>query len=544
MGRDVLRKRLFALFSLVLFSVLIFGYLWWGRFQYYHQPFIVVVYAGALLLVVANHRYQRDTLKKMGLRMDNFAIAAAWYGGATLLLGVLIGAFGWLAGSWRLDRWSDLATYFLWAAAQQYLLQNFLRLRSENLLARPGAGSAFSFRGSLVPALLAAALFALYHLPNYPLVALTFLAGVFWCLLFALIPNLFWAWMSQAVLATVFMLFFKYSLVNQLQVGLPGYRYQFYGGGVKVAAGYDAGNEAVIATLPGADKGTRALVRIFSAEGRRLAEWTAFEELEFSGEISVGDLGFGPGDEVAVAPGPGPGNPPLIRIFDLTGKLLQEFRADDLNQGYGAWVSIHCKRLYLCPGPGPGRPQQVLEFDPDGRGLRQWKFPDLNLVNGLRAAALCSQDVVTKSPSSTGSAQGSHLLMWASDISINPSTMFVYDTVEASLRWFETLTTDHGVNATLVKLAENRLALGVAPGPLRGHPPLIQGFDLSGDRLWSFYAFKDPESYGSNLAAVDIDGDGEDELVVGEGIGLERPPLVRLYRLNGQLIANWNAYPE
>ena len=543
MGRDVLRKRLFALFSLVLFSVLIFGYLWWGRFQYYHQHFIVVVYAGALLLVVANHRYQRDTLKKLGLRMDNFAMAAAWYGGATLLLGVLIGALGWLAGSWRLERWGHLVTYFVWAAAQQYLLQNFLRLRSENLLAGPGAASS-SVRGSLGPALLAAALFALYHLPNYPLVALTFLAGLFWCLLFALVPNLLWAWMSQAVLATVFMLFFKYSLVNQLQVGLPDYRYQFYGGGVKVAAGYDAGNEAVIATLPGADKGTRALVRIFTAEGRRLAEWTAFEELEFSGEISVGDLGFGPGDEVAVAPGPGPGNPPLIRIFDLTGKLLQEFRADALDRGYGAWVSIHCKRLYLCPGPGPGRPQQVLEFDPDGQGLRQWRFPDLNLVNGLRAAALCSEDVVTESPPAAGSAEGGNLLMWASDISINPSTMFVYDTVEKALRSFKTLTTDHGVNATLVKLAENRLALGVAPGPLRGHPPLIQGFDLNGDRLWSFFAFKDPESYGSNIAAVDIDGDGEDELVLGEGIGPERPPRVRLYRLNGQLIADWNAYPE
>lgn len=544
MGGNDLQKRLFALFSLILFSVLILGYLWWGRFEYHHKQFIIVTYVGALLLVVFNHWYQRDTLKVLGLRADNFATAAVWYGGCSLLLGILIGILGWWAGSWRLDRWKDLLTYCVWAAAQQYLLQNFLRLRSENLLARRGAVSSFSIRSTLGPALLAAALFALYHLPNYPLVAITFLAGLFWCVLFALIPNLFWAWISQAALATVFMLFFKYSLMGQFQVGLPGYRYQFYGGGVKVAAGYNANNQAVIATLPGADKRVQAFVKVFTAEGHQTAEWNAFEGLEFSGEISVGDLGFGPGDEVAVTPGPGTRNPPFVRIFDLSGELLQEFEAEDLDAGYGAWVSIHCKKLYLSPGPGPGRPQQVLEFSPGGQNLRQWKFTNLNLVNGLRSAVICSDNIPQPGASSVQSKVGDNLLMWASDISINPSTVFVYDTLEKSLRSFETLTTDFGVNATLVKLGDNRLALGVAPGPLQGYPPLIQGFDLNGEKLWDFLAFKDPQSFGSNLTAVDINGDGEDELVLGEGVGSGRLPLVRIYQLDGHPITEWNAYPD
>ena len=86
MGKSVLGKKLFAFFSLGLFSALIFGYLWWGRFQYYHGRYIFVVFAGGLFLVAANHLYHHDNLEKLGFRMDNFRRAARWYGGTTLAL--------------------------------------------------------------------------------------------------------------------------------------------------------------------------------------------------------------------------------------------------------------------------------------------------------------------------------------------------------------------------------------------------------------------------------------------------------------------------
>jgi hypothetical protein len=537
MEKGTLGKKLFAFFSLSLFSSLILGYLWWGRFQYDHHLFQVIVDVGAVLIVAANHIYHRDTLLKLGFRWDNFRRAAIGYGTPTLILGILICGLGWLGGSLRLDRWSDLLTYFAWAAVQQYLLQNFLRLRSEDLFGLGKESS--SARRALVPVLLAATLFALYHLPNYPLVGATFVGGLFWCFLFTRIPNLFWVWLSQAFLTTLLLLFFKYDWANQFEVGSPGYRYDFYGGGVKVAAGYDGHRNPIIATLPGADRGTPAQVRIFDARGLRLAEWNAFEELDFSGEISVGDLGFGPGDEVAVAPGPGPNNPPRVRIFDLEGNLLGQFEAEDLDRGYGAWLSIHCGKLYVSPGPGPERPQQVLEFSPQGQLLRKWEFNDLGLVNGLRAAALCSDPA-----GATHERQASSLLMFASDISINPSTLFFYDIARESVRSLETLSTTFGVNATLVRLADNGLGVGVAPGPLQGYPPVVLVVDLEGKKLSEFGAFEDPETFGSNIAAVDFDGDGLDEVVLGEGIGPGRPARVRIYRLDGQPVADWDAYED
>ena len=134
--------------------------------------------------------------------------------------------------------------------------------------------------------------------------------------------------------------------------------------------------------------------------------------------------------------------------------------------------------------------------------------------------------------------------MWASDISANPSTIFLYDRVQESVRSLETLDTTFGANVTVVRLAEDGLGVGMALGPLQGYPPLVLVVDLEGRKLREFQAFEDPETYGSNIAAVDIDGDGMDEVVLGEGIGPGRPSWVRIYRLDGQPVTDWEAYED
>ena len=539
----MLGKRLLAFFSLVSFSALIFGYLWWGRFQYDHGYFLVLAYFGAVFIVAANHIFYRDSFLRLGLRWDNFWKAARWYGGATLVCGAIIVVLGMLGGKVRLDRWSDVYGYFAWALVQQYALQNFLRLRSEVLFGAFPRDTGVSLKAVF----LAASLFGVYHLPNYPLVGLAFLGALLWCALFARIPNFFWAWLSHSLLTTLLLLFFKYDFVSQFQIGPPGYRYEFYGSGVKVAAGYDGQGNPVIATVPGSDRGTQALVRIFTIDGRKLAEWEAFEKLDFSGEISLGDLGFGAGDELAVSPGPGSSNPPLVRTFDLQGDLLSEFQPYGQKWGYGAWISVSCGRLYVSPGPGPNNPQEVFELSPQGQLLSQWTFSDLGLVNGLRATALCTKDRRGAETSPAGRTQPvdrNRLLLWGSDISINPSTMFLYDADRGSSTSFETLGTHFGINAAVIGLGQGRFGVAVAPGPLQGYPPQIQVFDFEGKKVHDFFAFDDPNGYGSNIATVDIDADGKDEIVLGEGVGPERPSLVRVLRANGELVTAWEAYPE
>ena len=544
-------KRPVAAILLSAVSGVIWLYLWWGRFQYHHVLLLAASYTAILALVLAGHVYFHDNRQRLGLRFDNFRRAARWYGTLTLVGAGSILLAGRLWGNFRLDHWSDIYVYLLWSALQQYGLQNFLRLRSEDLLRRKsGAGSRDrpnpgitvvsedddSMPQMLSAILLSSALFALYHLPNLRLALFSFAGALVWCFSYARIPSLFWAWISQAVITTTLLLFFKYSLLGQFQIGYPGQRYQSYGSGVQVSAGYDARGKALIVTLPAPDQGVRAQVRVFDASGQRQSEWTAYENFGFSGNAAVGDLGFGPGDEVAVTPGPGASNPAVVRIFDATGRLLKEFSAAEVTGGYGAWISIQCGKILLCPGPGPYSRAEVFEFSSSGELENRWKFPSLELRNGLRAAALC------RAGSGPASEKRMKLLLWGTTIPTNPSTLFQFDPVARSLSSWTTFSTTYGLNAVPVHLGSGRMGVAVAPGAMQGYPAQIQVYDAQGQKLRDFLAYSDRLSCGSHIAAVDISGDGQDELVLGEGTGPARPSTVRIIQLDGKLLRQWDAY--
>ncbi len=513
------KRRLVSSASLAAFSTLVLGYLWWGRFQYDHYWLLAATYAGAASLLIFNHLYHRDTRADMGFRLDNFLAGSRTWGTLTLFAATGTLILGGLFGSFRLDRLSDVYLYFIWAAVQQHLLQNFLRLRSKELLG-----------GRTVPAaVLAAALFGVYHLPNVTLALASLAGGLLWCLLFFRLPNFIWSWLSQAVLVTLLMFFMKYSLLGQFEVGKPGYRYDYYGQGVKVAGGYGEKGNPIIVTLPGPDRGTSSRIRVFDPAGRQLNEWVAFPEFGYSGEFAVGDLGFGPGDEIVVAPGPGGRNPQWIRIFDQTGRLLKEHRLE--NGSYGAWVSVACGQILYAPGPGPDSPLEVRAIDPLG-GIRDtWNFERLGWFNGIRASGLCD-----------GDRHLSFLALWASPIAVNPSSVVIYDIASGSSRSMETLGTTFGVNVTTVRLGEGRVGVVAAPGPLRGYPPIVQVIELDGKKFREFAVESDREAHGCNVGAVDVDADGIDEILVGEGVGPGRPARVRLVRVTGAPLKEWIAY--
>jgi len=467
----------------------------------------------------------------MGLRLDNFSQATRRFGVVTALGCALLLLLGLAFGQYEPVSWVHFGTYLCWAFVQQHLLQNFLRQRAQEVLgAVPGEDQQSNRR--VTAALVAATLFAAFHLPNWPLAALSLGGGFLWCLLFFRTPSLPWAAFSQALLVTVLLLFFKSTPLDQFNVGAPGFRYEYFGTGVKVAGAYGPEGQPYVVTLPGQDIRVHAKVRLFTLQGELAAEWTAFGEYGFSGEIAAGNLDLVEGDEIVVAPGPGPENPSILRIFDTQGRLLKEVGDIPFDYGYGAWVSVACNRIYVTPGPAPGAPQRVVELDSNGILLNQWEFTDLRLVNSIRATAVCSD-----LPAEQGK-----LLLWATDISINPSTVFLVNRATGEITSFETLTTTFGAQLAVAKLKSGQQVIAVAPGPLSGYPPLIGVFDLHGKQILRFSPYEAPENAGANVGAVDIDGDGQDELILGEGVGKGRPFTVRVYNLEKELVASWEAY--
>jgi membrane protease YdiL (CAAX protease family) len=506
-----------SLLSLSSVSLLIFGYLWWGRFQYFHSAYLTGVQIGIVLLIVGSHWYFGDRFSELGIRIDNLAPALRQVLPVTGLVMLLVLLAAALAGEYRLERWGDLLIYLPWALIQQHGLQNFLFRRFQTVTSH-----------SILALVCAALLFALFHLPNLPLVAATLLGGALWCWFFRRVPNLFAVSLSHALLAALVLVFFKFSLFDQFQIGRPGQRYEAFGDGVLVASGYDAAGAGFIATLPGHDRRRTSLLRLFSPDGSLLTEWVAFENHDFSGNLAVGDLGFQEGDEIVVAPGPAPGNPSLVRVFNTLGERLSEFEVP--SDGYGVGVAVGNNGIVVTPGPAPGHPAKVMEYSPEGQLIRSWSFGKLDFQNSIRALILEEAN------------EESIVVLWGTPIPTNPSQILLFQEPSQSLSRWDTYGTTYGLSVSRIHLEDDSEAIATLPGPLSGYRANLKVFDRLGRELYNFLAYDDPAACGGNLSTIDLNGDGRDEVVVGEGICPGRRPTVRIMDLDGRLLHQWEAY--
>ena len=165
----------------VVFVALALLYIWVlkaTRNDWIRAPVMTII----VLIPLASVYFHRDAVKDLGLRFDNLLASAKEVGPIMLLGAALIAAIGAATG-WRphFDQavLRSLMLYPFWGLAQQFAMQSFTYRRM-----REGVS------GPLAAAALTATLFALAHLPNWPLTTVTLLGGYVWCRLFERTPNL------------------------------------------------------------------------------------------------------------------------------------------------------------------------------------------------------------------------------------------------------------------------------------------------------------------------------------------------------------------
>ncbi|MFW6133907.1 MAG: type II CAAX prenyl endopeptidase Rce1 family protein [Planctomycetota bacterium] len=163
-----------------------------GRLGAWNAAFAVF----AIGAPVALNLLHGDRPADSGLRVDTLAGSAREVAVATGVMGAGVVAVGLAAGGFHWDtgaRFAERAGLYLgWGLVQQYLLQAFaLRRLRQARLPTPAAVA------------LAAGLFALVHAPNWPLVAVTFPAGVVWSVLFCRRANLLTLGLAHAGLAVL-----------------------------------------------------------------------------------------------------------------------------------------------------------------------------------------------------------------------------------------------------------------------------------------------------------------------------------------------------
>ncbi len=163
-----------------------------------------------LVIACSLNLYHGEKLVEIGFRLDNFRPAACGLFAFTLTGCAAILAVGLASRSvhfgWRFAQ--QLAIGALWGLEQQYGVQGIINRRYQ-----------VAFGRGTLSAVLTALTFAALHIPNPALVAVTFIAGLFWSASFQEQPNLLALALSHTLLSALLANSLPTTLLPNMKVG-------------------------------------------------------------------------------------------------------------------------------------------------------------------------------------------------------------------------------------------------------------------------------------------------------------------------------------
>jgi membrane protease YdiL (CAAX protease family) len=207
------RWRLTAVVEVTALTALVLSYIWGWQGAFPGAGVLIVIsYFG---IGIVSHVRRGETARQIGLRLDNWRAASR---NALLVVGFAslpFLALGATLGTWHFPTVRQtlaLSPWMLvWGTAQQYGLVCFLYRRLLEILLNPRAAT-----------LGAATLFAVFHVPNPLLLAVTLGAGVVSCLLYQREPNLWVLGIAHAAVSVVVSGALPLNITHGMHVG-PGY---------------------------------------------------------------------------------------------------------------------------------------------------------------------------------------------------------------------------------------------------------------------------------------------------------------------------------
>ncbi|MBI4438293.1 S8 family serine peptidase [Candidatus Uhrbacteria bacterium] len=247
------------------------------------------------------------------------------------------------------------------------------------------------------------------------------------------------------------------------------------------ASSVQAASSYRIAVAP--ESGSPPTVRVFVNSGSEVvAEFDAYAS-SFSGgvRLTMGDVDGDGQEEIVTVPGPGGG--PQVRVFDLAGSLESDFFAFEEHLRSG---------LFVATGDvdGDGQEEIVVSTD-EGGGGRVGVFDD------------------------SGEAIGKSFQPF-NELSGKKSVRVAAGDVDGD-----------GADEVIVGLGS-------------GQEPIIRVVESNGDLLSEFLAYAATYDKGVFVAAGDLDGDGDDEIVTGTDQG--GGPQVQIYDGEGSWLGTFFAY--
>ncbi len=207
------QDRTVALFEVSALVALLLSYIWgWQHAFPGSFRVVLVLYFG---LGIMSHLIRHESPHEIGIRLDNFPRALLNAAVLVVPAVAVVLLIGLALDSWHFHSWEhtlvELPFLFAWALAQQYGLLCVIYRRLMDIFGNSAAATAG-----------ASTAFALFHLPNPFLTAVTLAAGAAACTLYRREPNVLVTGLAHTLISFVLLCSLSPDITHGLRVG-PGY---------------------------------------------------------------------------------------------------------------------------------------------------------------------------------------------------------------------------------------------------------------------------------------------------------------------------------
>jgi len=539
--RSLYRKnpRLYTLCELCIVLGGIFIILWVLRFCWWgpHLSALTGIVCG--FVFISSFFVHEDSLKDLGIRVDNLARSWKEASIATLLCVVLTVCIFMFYRDTYLHHDAgtvikDYLQYIIWGTMQQFALNSFLYLRLKKV-----------FNNSDIAVILASGLFSLIHAPNMGLVIFTSVGGLIFCYLFTRNRNVFSLGVMHGTVAMVAFVLLIPGFLRYPTVGPPGLeRYDAYGPSPVICGGdvNRDGTDEIIA-VRGPTERDDAEVLVLSADGALLDRFPPFDERSpYGATIAAGDVNGDGAEEIITARGPWRKNDTLITVLTGDGRPLTSFIAFP-GKKYGANVAAGdldgdgMDEIITGPGPGQGYRPIIKVFTGTGQPLVEFQVKDIvsndeyyvYMRHGIRVSAGDidgdGKDEIVGAPPFLHPYRTHFIAVdFPGGIAAPKQSRWVWVYLRKGLYGLNTAVGDVNGDGTGEIIA--------GPGPYHRTIAEYMVMTKKGAVLSKGVAFD--TNYGLVVATADTDGDGIAEIVATPGIGAKSGvDIVKILDLEG-----------
>jgi hypothetical protein len=290
----------------------------------------------------------------------------------------------------------------------------------------------------------------------------------------------------------------------------------------------------------GPGKDNSALVKVFSPDGTSTNVEFIANEYRYGVNVASGDIDGDGIDEIITAPGPSSVNPSVVNIFDSTGIPLSNLSVTAYEYNYGANVASadfdgdgYYEVVTGANSSSEGDSEipayvKIFVYDPAGQALID---SGINLLayDSNHGVKVTAGDIdgdgipeIITAPGH-GSSNSGDVKIWEIDTSLGTgqwSTSFVNEF---------TVKSKYSINIASGDINGNGYdEIITGEGPHKSATGMIRVFDKDGNVISEFETGISIDGYGANVASGDLDNDGVAEILVGNGPDPENTAFIKV----------------